>query len=257
MLEVNLHGILGKKFGRKHDLSVESAQEVIRALDANFPNFRRFLYENEEIKYKIYVDKKPLTEKEELSVSLQGKKSLHIFPRVRGKFEAITGLFGKNSGGLTGWGGGADWAAGSALGWGFDKLGGWVNPMGDGWFDSFGGFFGNLANLASDLSYEYANFALLEGFKQELIDDPEPPTLGEDAAPTLKSTTSYTFQRPMNNVQQGVPVPLGYGRLRVGSHVISSSLLNARTAAFDKVSETEIDSDGNTVGAMHIDLFKN
>jgi len=253
MVEVNLHGILGKKFGKKHNLSVENTQEVVRALDANFPDFRRFLYENEQITYKIYADRKPLSAKEEIKVSLKGKKSLHIFPRVRGKFEMILGLF---EGGLTGGGGVGDWAAGSTLGWGFDKLGDWANPGGDGWFDSFGGFFGNLSHLASDLSYEYGNWALLEGFKQELIDDPEPPTLGEDAAPTLKSTTSYTFQRPMNNVQQGVPVPLGYGRLRVGSHVVSSSLLNARTAAFDKVSDTEIDSEGNTVGAMHVDLFR-
>lgn len=253
MIEVNLHGILKKKFGGKHKLDIDTPQEAIRALDANFKDFRSFLYKNEQITYKIYVDKKPLTEKEEISVSLKGKSVVHIFPKVKGRFEMIQGLL---EGGFTGAGGLGDWAAGSGLGYGFDYLGGLINPDGDGWFDSFGGFFGNLSDLASGLSFEYGNWALLEGFKQELIDDPEPPSLGENAAPTLKSTTSYTFQRPMNNVTQGVPVPLGYGRLRVGSHVISSSMLNARTAAFDKVIHTEIDSDGNTVGAMHVDLFE-
>lgn len=254
MIEVNLHGILREKFGRKHELDIDTPQEAIRALDANFENFRQFLYKNDKITYRIYVDKKPLIEEKEISISLKGKSSMHIFPKVKGRFEMIKGLF---DGGLTGGGGVGDWAAGSGLGYGLDYVGDLINPGGDAWYESFGGFFGGLADLGSGLSYEYANYALLEGFKQELIEDPEPPSMGEGASPTLKSTTSYTFQRPMNNVQQGVPVPLGYGRLRVGSHVISSSMLNARTAAFDKVSHTEIDQDGNTVGAMHIDLFQN
>jgi hypothetical protein len=179
---------------------------------------------------------------------------MHIFPKVRGEYESIKSM---TKGGFTGGGGLGDWAAATGVGYGLDWVGDWVNPNGDAWYESVGGFFGGLLDLGSDIAFEYGNFALLEGFKQELIDDPEPPSMGESASPDLKSTTSFTFQRPTNNVKQGAPVPLGYGRLRVGSHVISSSMLNARTAAFDKVSDTEVDENGNTVGAMHIDLFDN
>ena len=37
---------------------------------------------------------------------------------------------------------------------------------------------------------------------------------------------SYIFSTPDNLVQQGQPLPLGYGRLRVGSQIISSSITN-------------------------------
>ena len=39
-----------------------------------------------------------------------------------------------------------------------------------------------------------------------------------------KQTRSYLFSGPVNTVAQGIPIPLGYGRLRVGSSVISASL---------------------------------
>ena len=39
-----------------------------------------------------------------------------------------------------------------------------------------------------------------------------------------KQTRSYLFSGPVNTVAQGIPIPLGYGRLRVGSAVISASL---------------------------------
>ena len=37
------------------------------------------------------------------------------------------------------------------------------------------------------------------------------------------TTKSYLFQGAQNRQQQGIPVPLGYGRLRVGSAVVSTS----------------------------------
>lgn len=256
MIAVHLHGILGKKFGKKYDLEIDTPQEAIRALDANIEGFKKFLYQNKAIKYKIYVDKRPLINEEEIKVSIKNKKGIHIFPKIRGEID-IDKIESLTEGGITGGGGLGDFAAGTGVGMGLDYVSDWVNPGGDGWFDSLAGFAGNLLDLASDIAFEYANYALLEGFKQELIEDPEPPTMGESASPELKSTTSFTFQRPTNNVKQGAPVPLGYGRLRVGSHVVSSSNLNARTAAFDKLSDTEVDENGNTVGAMHIDLFDN
>jgi predicted phage tail protein len=39
-----------------------------------------------------------------------------------------------------------------------------------------------------------------------------------------RKTKSYLFSGPVNTAGQGIPVPIGYGRLRVGSSVISASL---------------------------------
>jgi len=48
-----------------------------------------------------------------------------------------------------------------------------------------------------------------------------------------KETKSYLFSGPVNTAAQGVPIPLGYGRLRVGSTVISASLRNQQLYEFD------------------------
>ena len=48
-----------------------------------------------------------------------------------------------------------------------------------------------------------------------------------------KETKSYLFSGPVNTAAQGVPIPLGYGRLRVGSTVISASLRNQQLYEFE------------------------
>lgn len=47
-----------------------------------------------------------------------------------------------------------------------------------------------------------------------------------------RQTRSYLFSGPENTAAQGIPVPLGYGRLRVGSVVISASLRNRQSWEF-------------------------
>lgn len=43
--------------------------------------------------------------------------------------------------------------------------------------------------------------------------------------PDTAATSSYVFGQAENTTRQGVPVPVGYGRFRVGSTVISASLI--------------------------------
>lgn len=45
-----------------------------------------------------------------------------------------------------------------------------------------------------------------------------------------ESTPSYMFDGPINTIRQGNPVPVGYGRLRVGSQVIGASLSSTKVA---------------------------
>ena len=40
-----------------------------------------------------------------------------------------------------------------------------------------------------------------------------------------ENTPSYSFNGPVNTIAQGHPVPVGYGRLRVGSQVISAGIV--------------------------------
>jgi predicted phage tail protein len=47
---------------------------------------------------------------------------------------------------------------------------------------------------------------------------PGPPEIGD-----VKKSQSYLFNGPVNSQREGVPVPLGYGRLLCGSQIIQSS----------------------------------
>jgi len=93
---------------------------------------------------------------------------------------------------------------------------------------------GAALSFIGDISMEVGGALLVQGLIGALQDEPEEPKT-PDAAKGLESTTSFTFSNPANNVIQGARVPIGYGRLRVGSHVISSSVLNTRLVNFNKI----------------------
>ena len=48
-----------------------------------------------------------------------------------------------------------------------------------------------------------------------------------------RETRSYLFAGATNTAAQGIPVPLGYGRLRVGSVVVSAALRHEQMYEFD------------------------
>lgn len=48
--------------------------------------------------------------------------------------------------------------------------------------------------------------------------------------PDTASTSSYVFNQAENVVRQGSPVPVGYGRFKVGSTILSVSLINVDKA---------------------------
>jgi predicted phage tail protein len=231
-MKVFLHGKLGKKFGKKWDLNIETPAEALRAIDANTNGFFKYIAakENENVKYRIFIDKKSIRSHEELQLRIRDKKELHFFPRVRGR---------DDNGDMMMYGG-----AGMALGWGLGELGA---SIGDNWL-------GNSISWLGDVAFEIGAAFLLQGAIGGLMDDPESPATEPDG-PAMKNTASFLFARPLNNVIQGASVPLGYGRLRVGSHVVSSSILNSRLNAFDSIVGDTIDEDGNTVGAVSIDQY--
>lgn len=231
-MKVFLHGKLGKKFGKKWDLNIETPAEALRAIDANTNGFFKYIAakENENVKYRIFIDKKSIRSHEELQLRIKDKKELHFFPRVRGR---------DASGDMMAYGGG-----GMIVGWGMGALG---SAIGDNWF-------GNAVSWLGNVVFEIGASLLIQGVIGSLMDDPDPPPTEPDG-PAMKNTASYLFARPLNNTIQGASVPLGYGRLRVGSHIISSSIMNSRLNAFDNIVGDTIDEDGNTVGAVSINQY--
>jgi len=229
MVNVFLHGKLGKEFGKKWTLDISSPIEAIKAIDANKEGFLKYLLQKskEKTKYVVFLDKKPLRNQEELKIQINEEiENIHFFMAPEGGIGQI-------------WGG----LLSMVGGWGAGLLG-----------DSMGGFWGGVLSWAGSLAFEIGGAILMQGLMDKLAKDPEPPEM-EDSGPKMKSTSSYTFSRPLNNITQGARVPVGYGRLRVGSTVISSSVMNCRLNAFDYLNRAVTKPDGSLEGAVVVDQY--
>lgn len=80
--EVRLYGSLGRLFGRVHHLAVNTAQEAVRALCANYPAFERYLREHSEPGYHVFIGKRNIGEAD-LSEPA-GRDVIKIVPAVAG-----------------------------------------------------------------------------------------------------------------------------------------------------------------------------
>lgn len=189
MTKVKLLGELGKKFGRVHRFKISSPAEAVRALCANFPEFRRFLLasESDGIGYKVLVGKDEIEPVRELHTP-HGIQSVSIVPVIAG-----SGPVGRIIAG-------AVLVAASVL----VPAGGIALGI------------GALAITGSAVAA--AGFALALGGVAQLL-SPSPKETGP-----VENEPSYLFNGPVNTSVQGRPVSVGYGRMIVGSAVISAGI---------------------------------
>lgn len=188
MRTVRLYGHLGKQFGRVHRFDVRSPAEAISALRANFPEFAPVIANGE---WRVLVGGKART-LEEIHYPLDA--DLSIVPAVGG-----SGGLGKLLLGA------ALIAASFELGPEFGLLPFTEGPLAG---LSIGSMIGNLGISL-----------VVGGLSQMLFAPPKP-----QAATAGVNNPGYAFNGAVNTNMQGAPVPLCYGRLRVGSQVISAGL---------------------------------
>jgi len=187
MITVKLLGELGKKFGKKHTLAITSPAEAVRALCANFPDFEKFVISSSDrgVGYKV------LSGKTQIGVEQlhdPASKSVTIAPVLIG----AGGSVGKIVLGAT-------LIAASIFLPGFGMGGSAV-------------FWDAVFSIGVSLA--------ISGVAQML--SPVPPTNGPVETQT---DPSYLFNGPLNTTAQGHPVPIGYGRLLIGSAVISAGIV--------------------------------
>jgi len=198
MVPVLLLGELGKKYGRKFTLDVKSPAEAVRALVANFPDIQQYMADRY---YRIVVGKSD-TGGDELHNPV-GQQVIKIVPVIVGAGGAVGKiLLGAAIIGLAFVTGGASIAASGFLAGGLTTT-----------------FFGGLAvNFGVSL--------ILGGVAQMLA-----PSQQSDApSEPTDNKPSYLFNGPVNTTAQGQPVAVGYGRLRVGSAVISAGIAAEQVA---------------------------
>lgn len=215
MKTIKLYGHLGKKFGKIHKYSVRTPAEAIRALCANFPEFKQHLLQYNSPGYHVLSGIEDCVEpKEKLHYPVTD--TIKIIP-------AITGAGG-------GWGNIILGAALIAVAW-------W-NPMGWGVIANSAG--GLLAGELAITAMGYVGTALLLGGVSQLLF--KPPSQSIMNAAEVEQNASAYFNGPQNVSTQGNPVPVVYGRLMVGSQVISAELTASKflVAPVARTSGTEI-----------------
>lgn len=198
MKTVLLLGELGKKYGRKLILDVKTPAEAVRALCANFPDFERHMVESEKrnVGYRVVLGKSDLNLDELHNPA--GAADIKLVPVVMGGGGGLGQIFlGAVIIGAAFFTGGASLVAGAGI------FGATVSTT----------FIGGIAlGVGASL--------VLGGIAQML--SPVPPSYDPSEKPENKP--SYTFNGAVNTTAQGQPVPIGYGRLIVGSHVISAGI---------------------------------
>mgnify|MGYP006280270435 CR=1 FL=1 len=193
MRTILLLGELGQKFGRMHRLDVRSPAEAVRALCANFPEFMRFVSSS----VKRNVGYRVVTGGESISINQlhnPASQRIVIAPVIAGAGgdDPFTNIL---IGGLiiaaAFYTGGATLVAGEGI---------------------------VFSGLAGQVAFGVGVSLALGGVAQMLAPTPQ------SNAPQEQTPPSYVFNGAINTQAQGQPVPIGYGRLIVGSAVISASI---------------------------------
>lgn len=230
MTKIKLHGILAKEFGENFEFEISSPKEIIKAIDTNFEGFQNRVNElyQDGLHYTLIVDGELIQQMDDF-VKRQKISEIHMVPMIVGSgfiaaigaaiSAAIAGISaavaaigstlaaigGAIMSGITAIGG----AIGSALG----GIGTALASSG-----GFGGFLGQLAIGVASIGLQ-----MLLAPKE--ASGTKTPAAALPAAANASSTAlqeSFAFSNRANLAVQGSVVPLGYGRLKIGSQVIMS-----------------------------------
>lgn len=195
--EVRLYGALGREFGRVHRLAVATTAEAVQALCVVLPGFERALLGPDgQAAYHVFVGRGA------------GRAAIAL-PQTAdpvGKSEPIRivpAIAGAKRGGLL------PVLLGAALLFAAPYLAGAVGT-------SFGIGAAGIVNTAT---LAIGKALILGGVVQLLS-----PQNRQGATQKAENAPSYNFDGPVNTTQEGLPVPLGYGRCVVGGAVISAGI---------------------------------
>ena len=191
MVKIELGGVLGKTFGKTHQRLISTTSEAIRALCCTIPGFEQFLNTSRSrgLTYALFRGKKNIGE-DDLGFPVTGEV-IRIIPVVIGSkrgglFQTIFGAVLVAAAVFMSGGIGAAFAA--------------------------GGMTGFMATTGAAM--------MLGGIIQMLSPQPNGIAMKDQG----ENKPSYAFGAPTNTVSQGYPVPIGYGKRRIGGAVISAGI---------------------------------
>ena len=207
MKVVKVYGALRKKLGQcRFEFEAATPAQAIKALCVNFPGLDKWLIDSEKdgVGYRVTVSKEKATEQNvsPLIMPWSEKDVFSITPVIAGAGRGLGQIL-----------------AGIAL------VAVAVAAPGVGLIAAKGGFavVPGATGLAAGLAAAAGNIGIglvFMGIAQTLSPQPSlDSTLDESA-----QLESFSFSNVVNTSKQGLPVPIAYGRVFVGSAIISSGL---------------------------------
>ena len=205
LTEIVLHGALGEKTGQKvFKIKIDSLSEGLRAIDVlSNRRFTRTIFENEKqnIKYKVLADGKNLFSK---SIDKpEDAKDSEMFVKKKMKKIDIVPVFE---------GAGSDDKDALLIVGGALMIGAGIA-------------------MGSPMLIQLGLFALITGLANMLSEPPEFEDFREIQQTNKRE--SYLFNGPINTYNPGGPVPIGYGRILVGSLAIAFAQNNQDKKIYD------------------------
>jgi len=210
---IHLHGALKEQFGGPFKFDVASPAEAVRACIHQLKGFRQAIQQGE---YQVIRGDRQqgfALEPETLTLAFGRCRDLHLVPVVSG-----AGGGGRSGGVIKTIIGvtlaavaiaGAAFTGGMSLGLlGVSATIGTAGAAATAW--------GAVASLGVALTFT--------GVSQMLSAPPEVRPIDYESRDEANSRPSFLFNGPVNSSEQGLPIPLVYGRMRVGSIVVSSGL---------------------------------
>ena len=197
---IKVYGALRKKLGQStFELDVANPSHAIKALCVNFPELSNWFLNNDEQGngFKVTVGKQKIykTNLKPMLEPWSEKDVMHIVPVVKGA--------GRGFGQIL---------AGALL----ISLAVFAAPIAGGGFLGSSG--GGLLGAAASKALGYIGTSLVLGGISQLL-SPAPPSVNE-----ASKLQSFSFSGIVNVSDQGLPVPICYGRVVTGSVVISAGL---------------------------------
>ena len=220
MKVVKVYGALRKKLGRcRFEFEADTPAQAIKALIVNFPGLEQWLLDSERegLSFRVTVGKERITQQDaSLAVLPWSERDVFsIAPVVSGAGQgagtilagiglvALAIIAGPAAGGFLGLGAGLGGATGAGAAISLGLIGGTAATA--------------IGGIGAAL--------ILGGVAQMLSPQPD-LGMGATSARGREATRfeSFAFSGIVNTTQQGMAVPIAYGRVFVGSAVISSGL---------------------------------
>lgn len=200
MTTVYLYGHLGRRFGFRFRLDVSSPAEAVRAIIANCPDFQAYMIQHSAPGYQVFVGPEPIRGAERLGDPI-GRQSIKIVPVIAGAAKDPTiGIIV-----------GAIIVIAAVV-----SFQPYAVPLG---LTTAAGGLTVAGQLVLTAGFIGAGL-VVGGVSQLLAGTPKAPGISEKEA----NRPSFLFNGVVNTTAQGHPVPIGYGRMRVGSAVISAGI---------------------------------